>query len=347
MVYILFGEDEARSRYKLETLKKTNPHDTFERYDLNETSQEVILDAMDSFSLFDDKTMIVVDNASFLAAEPRKKAAGKTAAKPAKKRGKGAKKEKVLSARELQMEAFAKRNPEDKTIVYMVPAKTLIKNVRDVFPSAIVMESKALDEKSQPGVIEEMIRERHLTMEPDALRYFQAHAGLNTLKISSELDKLALFSDHLRLEDVKALMVVEPEDNVFAMTEALFEQRILDLLGLYRSFRAQNMEPVAINGLLASQIRFVFQVRVLMDLRYSQQEIADQLKTSSGRIYYTMKKARRFTAAKLLEYLDLLAELDWNMKSGKVDKDDGFEDFFLRMLQEKQTPRGAPVRRRF
>lgn len=75
----------------------------------------------------------------------------------------------------------------------------------------------------------------------------------------------------------------------------------MKLLALYRNFRKTGMEPVAICALLASQVRFVYQVRVLMDQGLDQNAIASELKASSGRIYNTMKNASRFSADEATE----------------------------------------------
>lgn len=91
------------------------------------------------------------------------------------------------------------------------------------------------------------------------------------------------------------------------------------------------MEPQAILGLLAGQIRFVYQVRVLMDSGCKKEEMMDILKASSGRIWNTMKNANRFRADQLLDHLALLSNLDETIKSGRMDRDTAFENFILQI----------------
>lgn len=338
MIYILFGEDEARSSYKLEEIKKKHAGEYSDliRFDFREDETARILDELDSSSLFMDTKLVIVDHADFMArktparpdADGKKPGAAKTAG--AKKR-----KKKEPSAQEELIRQFALRDPEDKIIVYLVPSKSLSQAVKLNFGKAVYIESQSLDEKSVRSVVSEIAKSKGVSLEPKAMDWFCSNVGLNSLRIESELEKLSLYSNTITLEDVRALVTAEPSDNVFEMSNALFSRRGLDLLRLYREFRAQNMEPVAINALLASQIRFVYQVRVLMDLRYSQQEIAERLGVKPGRVYFAMKNAHRFQAAQLLGHLNTLAEVDWNMKSGKMDKDAGFENFVLRMLQER------------
>lgn len=351
MIYILYGEDQERSQYKLERIKETAQYDVLERYDMNEVSEETILEAVGTTSLFAESSLVIIDNASFLGrktpSKKSKRANGDVeeeaedseevqeipAGRGSKKAGKSKSGKKGMSL----AEKLAALDPEDKTVVFMVPSKSLLPSVKKLFPKAVYTESKVLDEKSIEPAVREMLKEKKISMDKDALAWFCANAGLNTLRISSELDKLKLYSDHITLEDAKALTTVEPEQSVFKMSDALFQKNGPELLQYYRSFRQQGMEPIAVVALLASQIRFVYQVRVMMDLHYDQQKMADTLHVKPGRIYYTQKNARRFTASQLLENLAMLADLDYRMKSGQVDKDTGFENFVLHMMLEQKN----------
>ena len=116
-------------------------------------------------------------------------------------------------------------------------------------------------------------------------------------------------------------------NDIFKMVDAFFSQNGILLLAYYRNFRKLNMQPVAIVALLASQIRFLFQVRVLT--------IAQELKANPYRVKLNMQKAMRFSSEALLYNLSLLADFDQQMKMGKIDKDDGFEYFCLNLMMNK------------
>lgn len=308
MIYILVGEDDARQEYKLETIKENQEYDLLERVDAAKIHQSTLLELLDSYSLFMEKNLIIVENATFLSAR---------------------------NTTSIDPDKIVRRDPEDKIIVYKVPAKKLDsrkKAVKQLMEKATVLECMPLDEKSIKAAVQEMLKDKKMSMKRDALDWFCSHAGYDCLAISGELDKLKLCSDEPDLATVKALTTVEPVSNVFKMTDALFAKNGPRLLGLYRSFRAQNMEPAAINGLLASQIRFVFQVRVCMDLGMSKDEIASRLQASPGRRYNSMKNASRFSSSELLEHLSSLSTLDQNIKSGQIEPDTGFENFIFSMI---------------
>ncbi len=312
MLYVLIGEDPSRMEYKLERIKKEEGCDQIDRYDCQKDEAAAILNELDTMNLFAQKPMVILDNATFLGAK---------------------------NTTPLKAEEILARIPEDKVVVLLAAIKkmdTRKKVIKTLQNTAKVLDCMPLDEKSQPIEIQQMLKERKIKMDANALSWFCENAGFSQPVLASQLDKLALYSDHLSLADVKALTTVEPTHNVFKMTDALFNKDRVRLLELYRNFRGQNMEPQAILGLLAGQIRFVYQVRVLMDAGLSKEQMMDKLKASSGRIWNTMKNANRFRADQLLDNLELLSKLDESIKSGRMDKDTAFENFILQIRQPDQ-----------
>lgn len=310
MIAIIYGDDSSRMQMKLDHLKKEFNPDVYIRLDAEKDEPKDFFSETTSFSLFPEKKMVVLNHANFLAAN--------------------------MPSTGFDLERIASVDLDDGCIVYMVEKPKLDgrkKKVKELMGKARMIECKVPDEKSLPSMIRTMVRDRNLNMDEDALRWYTAHAGSDSAKLDGELGKFALYSDHLTLEDVKALTTVEPLDNVFKMTDALFTRQGMKLLALYRNFRKTGMEPVAICALLASQVRFVYQVRVLMDQGLDQNAIASELKASSGRIYNTMKNASRFSADELLKTLFDLSKLDQNIKGGFLDKDQGFEDFIFAMIR--------------
>ncbi len=307
MLYILYGEDLSRMEYNLDLIKKKEECDQIDRFNAQIEAKEVIENALATFSLFAQKPMVILENATFLGSK---------------------------NTTPLEVERIQNQIVDDKVIVLMAPIKKLDsrkKAIKALMAKAEMVDCSPLDEKSQPNEVKAMLKERKLVMDQAAFAWFCENAGYSAPVLASQLDKLALYADHITLEDVQALVTIEPTKNIFKMTDALFARDAVRLLELYRSFRFQNMEPLAILGLLAGQIRFVYQVRVLLDSGYSQKEIMEKLSASSGRIWNTQKIAYRFQAEQLLENLSLLGELDEDLKGGALDKDTAFERFILHL----------------
>ena len=311
MNYILHGHDEGRVKQKINALKTKHHIQNVIVFDATDDEQQDVFNEMDTISIFDDDKMIVIENATFLSSKDTTK---------------------------YDIKGFIDRSTNDESVilVFCCPSDKLDtrkKAVKELISKSTVYPCIALDEKSLPGYINEELKKLNLKMDRDAIKWFSARAGFDALRIEQELIKFKTFNDHITLKDVQDLMVCEPLNDVFKMVDALFERNALRLLAYYRNFRKLNMEPVAINGLLSGQIRFLFQVRVLMDQGNSKEEIARRLKAHPYRVQINMQRAYNFTNDELLEELSILAKLDQDMKMGLVDKDEGFEQFILGMLQ--------------
>jgi DNA polymerase-3 subunit delta len=312
MNYILYGEDDSRIRLKLENIRKSLDSGLpVIYYNANEDTFEDCLAEMDSSSLFDPQKIIVIENAAFLSARNTSK---------------------------YDPEKLAKRLDCDHILIFTLHGsldkrKKVVKQFQE---RCKVYNCQPLDAKSQPAFIREQLERAGVRVDTDALHYICSHVGMDVLVIQNEVEKLSIYSDHITLADAKALVSVEPANDIFKMSDALFNKDILRMLAFYRNFRAQNMEPMAIIAILSGQLRFLYQVRVLMDEGMSQQQIASKLKAHPYRVQVNMAKAARFGAGELLEELNLMAELDQNMKMGLLDKDLGFEQFALNLLRKEE-----------
>lgn len=307
MVYILYGKDEGRMRYKALQIRDQHHLKNWTCADAQTTPMEAGLMNADSISLFGEPTMTVVANATFLSAKNTTK---------------------------WDLEKAVKHDGGDNILVYLVPAEKLDsrkKLVKQLMGTSTVMACLPLDDKNIASVIQEMMQEKKMDMSPAALDWFSARCTKDSMMLDQELDKLKTYSDHLELEDVKELACIEPEQDVFAMTEALFARNVPLLFDHYRSFRQRKMTPLEINGLLASQVRFLYQVKVFSEQRYSQEEIADRLKVKKGRIWFSLKKAAALSSDQLLEWLRKLADLDVDLKI-VLDKDMIYEEFLISLL---------------
>ncbi len=308
MYYILYGDDQSRIQKKLKSIETTQKADTIHYYDALNDTQEIVLEDMDSLSIFEDRKMIVIKNCSFLSAKNKTN---------------------------YDINEFLLRRNEDLCVIVFIHEGNKLdqrkKNVKELVATSKVLSCMTLDQESQLSYIRETLKKNKVSMDPDALRWFCQRIGYDVLRIDSEVYKLKTYADHITLNDVKALIAPVPVDDVFKMVDALFQKNKILLLAFYRNFRKQNMEPVAIIGLLASQLRFLFQVRIYMDQGYSSDTIASILKAHPYRVSLNVKKARSFSSEELLDQLESLANLDQNMKLGLVNKDEGFERFILEL----------------
>lgn len=310
MLDIIYGEDSSLIKLKTDELIQKDTLETEPIYfDAKKDLEDDFYYETDSNTLFDSTKCIVVDNASFLSGK------NTTSWNP---------------------ESVLLRAESDHHLIFIVHSSSLDKRkkiVKEFLKKGRATLCQPLSVKTLPNYLNKAVKDAGLKIDGKTFKYIQQRVGMDPLKIKNELEKISIFSSAPNFDEVKALLSIEPLDDVFKMVDALFAQNSLLLLAYYRNFRQQNMEPMAILAILASQVRFLFQVKACMESNMNKEQIASYLSAHPYRVQVNMQKASAYSAAMLLERLSVLADLDENMKLGLVDKDLGFENFILSFLR--------------
>ena len=141
-------------------------------------------------------------------------------------------------------------------------------------------------------------------------------------KISNECAKLREYKyDEKKItdKDVKDLVerkLGDSRDLTFAFTKCLAERNKKDALIKFRELLAYNIEPISLIGLLASQIRIIYQVKVFSKEHYSDKEIQEMLEEKTT---YRIKKTREliqyYTEKELLQLMQQLHKMDLKLKT--------------------------------
>ena len=93
-----------------------------------------------------------------------------------------------------------------------------------------------------------------------------------------------------------------------------------EALKKYKELLSYDIEPLSIIGLLASQIRIIYQVKLLEKRNLRDKEIANILEEKSDyRITKTRELTRLYSEEELLKLMQELSEMDLKLKTNDVD----------------------------
>lgn len=172
---------------------------------------------------------------------------------------------------------------------------------------------------------------RGCTIDDDALNLLISRVGDNLYDIANQVEKLCLYSKHIKVEDVDRLVAKPVEENVFALTNAILSHDMNKTMSIYRDLMATNHEPIALIGLIANSLRNLYEVKFLTRKGYNDREIAKMTGINPRAIYPIRKNGTRFDTNELLEKLDELSQLDVKIKTGLIDKERGLELFLVNL----------------
>ena len=157
-------------------------------------------------------------------------------------------------------------------------------------------------------------------------------------KIKNECAKLKNYCSDTKVinrEDVLELVnkkLGDSKDLTFSFIRSLGEKDRSSSLKKYNELLEYNIEPLALIGLVASQIRIIYQVKSLEKDNLSDSEIAKILgEKSDYRIKKTREITRYYSEKELLKLLIDLSDIDLKCKSSDVDPNYLIEVFLLNM----------------
>ncbi|MFF2481610.1 DNA polymerase III subunit delta [Paenibacillus sp. NPDC058071] len=178
------------------------------------------------------------------------------------------------------------------------------------------------------------------TMTAEAADLLLSRVGAHMQQLAIEVDKLCLHAGpggSIGVEETEMLTASTVEEDVFALVDAIAELKVDRALRLYRALLIRREEPIKIAALIARQLRIMLQIKELEQHRYSPQQMAGQLGLHPYAVKLAAEKCRKFDVRRLGRLLSSIAELDYRMKTGAVDKSLGLELYLLSLGQKREA----------
>ncbi|TBL75393.1 DNA polymerase III subunit delta [Paenibacillus thalictri] len=286
------------------------------KYDLAETPLELVLEEAETLPFMVPHKLVIASNAVFFTG--------------AKDNG------KIEHRTERLLEYIA--SPVDySVIVFTVNAdklderKKLVKALKDAnclvacaAPSADELTSWVAKQAERLG----------FTFERGAAEQFILYAGTHLQALSQELEKCALYVGRggtLTAAHVEQLVTRTTEQNVFILIEDIVQLKLDRAFTILHELIKMKEEPIKLLMLIARQFRIMYQVKDLTQQGYSQQQIGSQIGVHPYAVKIAAGQAAKYDIKKLAGILGELADLDFQMKSGRIDKVMGLELFMLKL----------------
>ena len=308
--YLLECDDFLALQKEIDNLIQKNSFSTatISTYDMEEATLEKALEDLDTFGFFTDKKVIIIKRIDVLNQEENKKDITHLM--------------KYLD------------NPSSDNLLIICANK--LNNVLKI--------TKDLKKKCEYIKVEVNIN----SILKDELKGYKLESGVSNMlleycmndvtKLHNECLKLKNYcfdTKNISKNDVLELVIEklgDSKDLTFAFTRCLAEKDKPEALKKYKELLEYQIEPLGIVGLLASQIRIIYQVKVLEKRNLSNREIADILgEKSDYRISKTRELTRYYSLDELLNLMQELAKIDLQCKTGEVDPNFLIELFIIKL----------------
>ena len=114
------------------------------------------------------------------------------------------------------------------------------------------------------------------------------------------------------------------------MVNAILNKETAIAEDLYQQMLIQKIEPIALNGLILSQLRLLIQINILSGQGLTQATIASTLKVHPFRVKMASSQARKFGLAELQDMYQYIVDIDYKMKTGSDNKEMLFDLFIAK-----------------
>ena len=201
------------------------------------------------------------------------------------------------------------------------PGNALLRKLRS---HAEVKEFKNLPRNDLARWMKDKVAESGSRITPGALTLLSQWVGGDQRVLSSELEKLSLYtgSRPIAEDDVRALVSQIKEANIFAAVDALIEGRLTAGVQMVQRLRADGVSFPQIVARLADQIRRVLLAKEILDGGGGQAEVRERLNISYDFIVrQAVQQAGRLSRMRLESLYGNLLEADLSVKRGQLDED--------------------------
>ena len=305
--YLLEGTDTFVLELEREKIIKENKfkNAAIYKYDLEESELEKVLEDLDTYGFLTEKKVIIVKNIESLKYDEYKK----------------------------DFDHLYKylENPNLDNLLIIETKKIGNSKVLKELKNKCEFIEVDLDSKRY---IKNILKD--YTISDEAVSLLDKYCLSDISKIDSECQKLKNFKleeKEITIDDIKELVVIkigDPKDLTFSFTRSLAMRDRKAALSKYRELLSYDIEPIGIIGLLASQIRIIYQTKLLEKDHLSDREMANILEEKSD---YRVSKARELTRLysedDLLKLMEELAKIDLTIKTTDVDPNSLIEMFII------------------
>ena len=306
--YLIESEDTLSLNNEISKIIKDNDftNAVINTYDIEETLLENALEDLDTYNFLSEKKVIIIKNIESIKED--------------------------LFEKDIEHLFKYIDNPNQDNLLIITSKKI---DSRLKFSKKLKTKCKISKIETNPkAFIKQQLKNYKITQ--DTINLLEEYCLGDMTKIYNECEKLKNYKIEdktITKEDIIELVMKklgDSKDLVFSFTRSLAERDRKASLKKYKELLTYNIEPLSFIGLLAGQIRIIYQVKLLEKRNLRDKEIADILEEKSDyRIKKTREITRMYREEELLTLMKKLSEIDLKIKTVDTNPNQEIELFII------------------
>ncbi|WP_027417692.1 DNA polymerase III subunit delta [Aneurinibacillus terranovensis] len=309
-VYLFYGKeqylmDEVITMIQQQVIDEASRDFNYSVYDLRETAVQAALQDAETFPFMGEKRLVRATQALFLTGG------------------------KVKESSEHNLDSLLNylNNPPDyTTFILEVPEEKLDerkKTVKALLKNSVVVPFMPLKDDELVHWISRRAAKHNASVMPEAARMLITMTGGDLRRLNQEIEKMATYvgeGETITPEVVGLLGSRQLEQDVFRLVDQVARLQLENAMRIYYDLQMNKEEPLKILTLLARQFRILLQIKILQPKGYSPQQMASMLGVHPYVAKLAAEQSRLFSELALKRIIQKLAEEDYRIKTGQIDK---------------------------
>ena len=315
-IYFYKGDEKFLTNAKIERLVKDSKADELNitSYDCGEVNVEkAIFDALTP-PFLGDKKVVIIKNPLFLESE------------------------KAGTGHNLQLLKTYLASPMEDTLLIINASGIKVNDKLDITKAiekaSTIQTTNGISEVEFTGWLKRECEVEKVAIDQGAVSLYYKACGNDLEMAKNEIDKAINYvgKNSLITEQVARMLIGQNGlTDVFALSNAIIEQNKTKAYSVYLELTRYEKDVSALIGLITKTLKDNLLVKLWVEEGLDQNQVAAKMKVSPNRAYYMIKNANEFEMDVIKKYISRLANLDFKIKSGQVDKKIGFEEFLLNL----------------
>ena len=307
MTYLILGNNEIIKEHINKIIKENNINrESISSYDLETDNIMSALEDINTLSIFSDKKLVIVYNIESLIKKDDKN-------------------------NDFYVSELIKYLNNQSDNILIITGKSLPNRKKlitsfDSFSTKI--EATNFDINSY---INELLN--GYKMSNNDIELLKTYCSNDLLRIKNEIEKLKLYKfneKQITRNDIESLVKKDLDKTIFDLINSVEKGTKNRSFDIYKELKEQNEEDMKILSMLANNYRLIYQIKNLTYTK-TDNEIKEILGISNPkRISVLRSKGYNYTNKDLENILSFLADLDYKIKNGLMDKETAVYLFLAR-----------------
>lgn len=297
--YLIISDNKQIIDFNLQNiLKKIKYEETSKiTYDLSENKFGDVLDEASTLNMFGDTKVIIGNNFDL---------------------------DKLTDEDIEYLQKYIDNYNKNNYIILITNKLDLRKKVSKIFKEKFnILEEFKPDNVSD--YIKTLIKEKKYKMSELDIDYFISKAGTDINNINNELNKLFIYKEKdktITNKDIDLLVIENIDTIMYEFTNAFLDKDYDKLAVMYNEFKKQNVSPDYLITSLAGSIRTGLTIKLLKNEGKTNADIAKYIGKKEFFVKKSLERLYIFDIDTLVNYINKLAAIDRNLKSGKTNIDE-------------------------